>query len=143
MAHAEHTVVVNHPAEAVFDFIADGANNPRWRPAVVDIERASADAGAGATWRQGIRGPGGRRISGDYRITTWVRPTTLAFEVVSGPARPTGTYTFTPQGPSETRVTFSLDLQPRGLMRLMSGMLTRQVENEVRSLDNLEAALDS
>lgn len=142
MAHAEHSVTVERPAEDVFDFVADGHNNPRWRPSVLDVEPAGSPTGVGATWRQGMRGPGGRRIAGDYTFTAWERPQRLAFEVVAGPARPTGEYIFASEGPLRTRVTFRLDVQPRGFMRLMSGMINRQVAEEVRALDRLKAALE-
>lgn len=141
MAHAEHSVIVARPIDEVFDFIADGSNNPRWRSAVLDVARGSGDDGLGVIWRQGIKGPGGRRISGDYRITTWERPVKLGFEVISGPARPTGMYTLVAEGPSRTSVTFTLDLHPSGPMRLMGPMISRQVTKEVTSLDRLDEAL--
>jgi uncharacterized protein YndB with AHSA1/START domain len=58
MPHAEHTVTVERPIEDVFGYLADGSNNPRWRSGVISIERASAEGGAGATYRQKLRGPG-------------------------------------------------------------------------------------
>ena len=143
MAHAEHTVTIARSPDDVFDFVADGHNNRRWRDSVIDIEPAGDTTGSGATWRQGIKGPGGRRIAGDYRITTWERPHRLGFDVIAGPARPTGMYTFTPDGSGGTRTSFALDLEPRGLMRLMSGMINRQVETEVRALDRLKAVLEA
>lgn len=143
MAHAEHTVTIARSAEDVFDFVADGTNNPRWRPTVLDIERANDAAGVGTTWHQGLKGPGGRRIAGDYRITIWQRPSRLAFEVISGPARPTGTYTLDSVGPGQTSVTFALDLKPTGFMRLMGPMIAKQVRSEVASLDKLKAVLEA
>jgi len=38
---------------------------------VLQIERTSADNGEGATYRQVLAGPGGRRIDGDYRVTAF------------------------------------------------------------------------
>lgn len=144
MAHAEHTVTIKRPAEEVFDYVADGTNNSRWRPSVTDVELAGGTPGtAGATWRQGMKGPGGRRIAGDYRVTVADRPSRLSFEVIAGPARPTGTYTFRPDGAGATAVTFSLDLQPTGFMRLMAPMINKQVKQEVASLDALKSQLDS
>lgn len=67
MTHAEHSVTVNRPASDVFDYLADGTHNRDWRAGVLEIERTSAQDGEGATYRQVLAGPGGRRISGDYR----------------------------------------------------------------------------
>jgi uncharacterized protein YndB with AHSA1/START domain len=68
MAHAESTVTIDRPVQQVFDYIADGTNNPHWRACVLEIERTSADEGEGATYRRVLQGPGGRRIPGDYRV---------------------------------------------------------------------------
>src|SRR5262249_39215717 len=70
MAHAEDSVTIDRPAETVFDFLLDGMNNPKWRAGVLDIEHiAGTPEGIGARFKQGLKGPGGRRIDGDYQIT--------------------------------------------------------------------------
>lgn len=33
MAHAESQITINRPAHEVYTFLADGLNNPKWRPA--------------------------------------------------------------------------------------------------------------
>ena len=49
MAHAENSITINRSAADVFTFLLDGANNPRWRPGVLDIRHDSAaPAGLGA-----------------------------------------------------------------------------------------------
>lgn len=142
MSHAEHTVSINRPADEVFAFLADGTNNPAWRAGVVEISRNTPDAGEGATYRQVMSGPGGRRIDGDYRVTTYVPPLRLAFEVTAGPARPTGMFELSEHA-GVTQIRFSLDLQLRGLMRLMTPMIARQIRREVAQLDNLKTLLES
>ena len=143
MAHAEHSVIIHRPVDEVFEFIANGANNPRWRPSVVEVQRSGGADGPGAAWSQVMKGPGGRRIAADYRVTTWERPLALGFEVTAGPARPTGLYTLIAAAPDRTEVRFSLDLQPRGLMRLMGPMIAKQVRQEVATLDNLKGVLEA
>jgi len=41
-----------------------------------------------------------------------------------------------------TRVRFTLDLTPAGLMKLMTPMISRQMRREVAQLDNLKAILE-
>lgn len=142
MPHAEHSVTVDRPIGDVFAYLADGTNNPCWRAGVLSIERTSAGDGAGATYRQKLRGPGGRAIDGDYRITAFDPPTLVEFEVTAGPARPTGRFALAEAGPGRTTVTFSLDLTPTGLMRLMSGMIGRTMRSEVGQLAQLKAELE-
>lgn len=140
MAHASQSVTVLRPITEVFAFLADGLNNPAWRPDVTSITLRSG-TGLGAEYSQTMRGPGGRSIDGDYRITRWDAPNRLDFEVTAGPARPVGSFTLSASGDSATEVTFTLELKPRGLMVLMAPMITRQVNAEVAAISNLPAAL--
>jgi uncharacterized protein YndB with AHSA1/START domain len=143
MRYAEHTVTIRRSAEDVFDYLADGCNNPHWREGVVEIEPTSEEVGVGSTYRQVLRGPGGRKIAGDYQVTAHDRPRKLAFEVIAGPARPTGTFDLTPIDTESTRVTFRLAVRPRGLMRLISPMIAKQMTVETEQLENLKSRLES
>lgn len=49
----------------------------------------------------------------------------LAWEILSGPMRPAGTMRFSLEGTS-TRVDFEMELNPRGLMKLMGPLIERQ-----------------
>ncbi len=143
MAHAEGSTTIHRPTRTVFEFVLDGMNNPLWRPAVVDIERVQGKpSGVGAVFKQGLKGPGGRRIDGDYEITEMRQNELITFQVIAGPARPTGTYQFEDLGDA-TRVTFILDYETRGLARLMGPMITRTMQSEVATLSNLKAYLES
>src|SRR5256886_2000258 len=142
MPHAENTVTIGRPIGDVFAYLADGTNNPHWRAGVLSIERTSTGDGADATYRQGLSGPGGRKIAGDYRVTAYEPPHRLEFAVTAGPARPTGRFQLAEAGPDRTTVTFSLDLRPSGLMRLMSGMVAKQMRVEVEQLAGLKAELE-
>jgi uncharacterized protein YndB with AHSA1/START domain len=142
MPHAENTITIDRPIEAVFAYLADGTNNPRWRSGVLSMEHVSGGDGVGATYRQKLRGPGGRTIDGDYRVTRFEPPNGLEFTVIAGPARPTGRFALTEDGPGRTTVTFSLDLRPTGLMRLMSGMVAKTMRSEVGQLSALKADLE-
>ncbi|MEP6599478.1 MAG: SRPBCC family protein [Actinomycetota bacterium] len=140
MAHAEHSVIVNRPIAEVFAFLADGTNNPSWRPDVTSIRHVFG-SGVGAQFAQTMNGPGGRSIPGDYRITRYDGPTRLDFEVTDGRARPTGSFVLRETVPGSTEVTFTLDLKPRGLMVLMTPMINKQVRVEVANIDKLAGAL--
>lgn len=143
MPHAEHTVTVNRSQKDVFDYLAEGTHNREWRAGVLEIERTSAADGLGATYRQVLSGPGGRPIDGDYKVTVFDPPQRLEFQVTAGPARPAGVFELSgDDGGQPTRVRFSLDLNPSGLMRLMTPMIARQMQREVAQLDTLKAILE-
>lgn len=144
MPHAEHTVTIRRPATEVFGYLADGTHNPEWRSGVIDISRTSPADGLDATYRQVLSGPGGRRIDGDYRVTVFEPPRRLEFVVTAGPARPSGTFDLTDGAEhGSTVVRFALDLQPAGIMRLMTPVIARQMRREVAQLDSLKKRLES
>ena len=142
MPHAENTVTVNRPQKDVFDYLTEGTHNREWRAGVLEISRTSASDGQGATYRQILAGPGGRRIDGDYQVTMFDPPRRLEFHVTAGPARPTGVFELSENADQSTRVRFSLDLNPAGLMKLMTPMIARQMQREVAQLDNLKTILE-
>jgi uncharacterized membrane protein len=142
MAHAEGDVTIYRSAATVFDFLLDGMNNPKWRPTVLDIQRVpGTPPGVGAQFKQGLKGPGGRRIDGDYEITASEPNSLIRFQVIAGPARPTGTYRLETTGDT-TRVTLLLEYAPRGLARLMDSIIERTMRAEVAMLANLKTYLE-
>jgi len=144
MAHAQHTVTVPRPIAEVYEFLADGLNEPKWRPDVTEVHLASGTASSvGAVYAQTMKGPGGRAIRGDYRITLTEVPTRLDFEVIAGPARPTGSFELVELSPTSTEVSFTLDLIPKGLMKLMTAMIEKQVESEAAAIQRVPEAMGS
>lgn len=141
MAHAEATTTINRPVSQVFGFVLDGENNPRWRPGCIDIKALTTKPyGVGTKFKQGIKGPGGR-IDGDYEIVKCEPDHLIEFQVIAGPARPTGSYKFESAG-NATTVTFILNFEPKGLQKLMDGMINKQMQAEVGNLSNLKAYLE-
>ncbi|HEX9331575.1 MAG TPA: SRPBCC family protein [Anaerolineales bacterium] len=142
MAHAEGNITIDRPVKEVFDFILDGTNSPLWRPSVVDVQlMPGKPLGVGTVFKQGLKGPGGR-IDGDYEIIECKPNELIKFQVIAGPARPAGTYIFQSMDNS-TQVTFILDFQPKGLAKLMDGMINNSMKGEVATLSNLKAYLET
>jgi len=142
MLHAEHSVTINRPPQAVFDYLADGTHNPDWRSGVVEISRTTQADGQGASYRQVLTGPGGRRIDGDYRVTVFDPPRRLEFVVTAGPARPAGVFELTENADQSTSVRFALDINPTGLMKLMTPMIRKTMRTEVAQLGTLKEVLE-
>ena len=142
MPEAQHSVTIQRPIDAVFDYVADGEKGPAWRPGVLDVQRLSGD-GVGTTYSQGVKGPMGRRIAADYRITTFEPNRLLEFQAIAGPVRPHGRYLFEPVD-GGTRLTFTLQAELLGLRKLLMGsMVMKTMESEVRSLDRLKGVLEA
>ena len=142
MPSAQHSVTVNRPVGEVFAFVADGENAMRWRPGVLDVARQSGE-GAGAIYRQGVKGPGGRRIAADYEVTAFEPDRRIAFRAIAGPVRPTGEYRFAPEAEGTT-VSLALEATVTGWKRLVMGRAVQStMESEVRNLETLKAILEA
>jgi hypothetical protein len=143
MAHAENETIISRSPEDIYAFLAEGLNNQAWRSGIQAIALKTGAAGAlGAVYSQTLSGPGGRPIAGDYEITAAEPGKLLAFQVVAGPARPTGAYHFS-DVPGGTKVRFTLDLQPKGLMKLVGPVIARTMEAEVAQLAKLKTVLEA
>lgn len=142
MASAQHEVTIRRSAADVFAFLADGLNGPRWRSGIIDIAHVSG-SGGGATYKQGVKGPGGRRVDADYRVTTYEPNRRLAFEAIAGPVRPTGEYVLE-EADGATRLTFSLHAELGGIKKLlMSGAVQRTMDTEVAATERLREILEA
>jgi uncharacterized membrane protein len=114
----------------------------RWRPGVLDVARQSGE-GLGATYRQGVRGPDGRRIAADYEITAFEPNRRLAFHAIAGPVRPSGEYRFASDGHTTT-VSLALEATLTGWKRLVMGRAVQStMDGEVRNLDTLKTILEA
>jgi uncharacterized protein YndB with AHSA1/START domain len=142
MPSAEREVTIARPVAEVFAFVADGLNAPRWRPGVLDISLTSG-TGLGAVYKQGVKGPAGRRIDADYRVTAYEPNRRLAFEAIAGPVRPTGQFVLDEvDGP--TRLTFALQTELSGLKKLlMAGAVQKTMDAEVAATERLKEVLEA
>lgn len=139
---AVHAVTIHRSPDDVFRFIADGRNGPKWRSGVLDIAHV-AGSGVGETYKQGVKGPGGRRVDADYRVTAYEPGLRLAFEATAGPVRPTGEYLLeaVPEG---TRLTFSLQAELSGFKKLLMGAAVQKtMDAEVAAAERLKQLLES
>lgn len=142
MPEARHQVTIRRPAGDVFAFIADGLNGPKWRPGILDIAHVSG-SGVGATYKQGVKGPGGRRVDADYRVTAFEPSSRLAFEAIAGPVRPVGEYLLE-EIDGGTRLTFALRAELGGIRKLlMGGAVQKTMEAEVQATEHLKGILES
>jgi uncharacterized protein YndB with AHSA1/START domain len=143
MPHAQRSVTIARPIEAVFAYLADGEKCPEWRSGVLDIKRVSGDGGVGTRYAQGVKGPMGRRITADYEITAYDPNRAIEFQTTAGPARPHGRYELAVENEG-TNLTFSLDAELGGIRKLLMGSaVQRTMELEVRALDRLKAVLEA
>jgi uncharacterized membrane protein len=139
---AKHSATISRPIGEVFAFVADGENARQWRPGVLDVARQSGE-GLGAIYRQGVKGPAGRRIAADYEVTAFEPDRRIAFRAIAGPVRPTGEYQFAPAGEG-TSVSLALEATLTGWKSLVMGRAVQgTMLAEVRNLETLKKILES
>ncbi len=137
MVNEEGCVTIDRPVAVVFEFLLDGMNNLRWRTSVTDIKPV---AGKPNTYKQGMRGPGGR-VDGDYEVTE-IKPNALiAIRTIAGMVRPTASFSIASEGDA-TRVTYSLRFDGRGPAKLMEPIVKTIMQAEIGMLPNLKACLE-
>jgi uncharacterized membrane protein len=141
MPRASSEIVIECPRGDVFAFLADPENDPRWRSGVLDLKRVSG-SGIGARYAQGVKGPRGKRIPADIEITELTPGVAIAFQTVTGPVRPRGRYMLD-AADGGTRVRFELEADVKGVKRLITPMVQKTMNNEVRQLEALKHVMET
>jgi len=125
----------------VFLFYGD-LINCCWRPGIAELNLVAGRPDMpGATYRQLLIGPFGRRINADYQLTKVKRNEELEFKVTSGPIRPEGAFYFEVSG-AGTNVRFVLDYNPTWLSAFKLPVAAWVLHKEVRNLDKLREVLE-
>jgi uncharacterized protein YndB with AHSA1/START domain len=71
------TSVIARPPEEVFDFLADGANDRKFSPRVLEIEKVTdGPVGAGTVYRSTVK-DAGMKTKREFEITEFERPTRI------------------------------------------------------------------
>jgi hypothetical protein len=129
----EGDVVIERPLEAVFDFVADECNEPRYNPRMARAEKiTSGPIGVGTQFRSVTTGVGGatemtiefteydrpRRITEKVQLSTMDISGALFFEAV----------------PEGTRMKWIWDLEPHGIYKLIGPLIRRIGERQERTI---------
>ena len=88
--HGDHTVTIRRPAAVVFEHLADGIAQQHVAPARGRGGAAQRRRGEGTVWRQVVRGPAGKAVDADYRVTRHEPPSAYGFEIIAGPCAARG-----------------------------------------------------
>ncbi len=124
MTQITGAVTINRPVEEVFDFVADERNEPRYNPRMRHVKQISAGPiGVGTRFRAEMIVLG-RSMPMMIEYTVYERPRRLASSTHLSGMEIWGTLTFDPVSEG-TRMRWSWNLQPRGVLRLLMPLLTR------------------
>jgi carbon monoxide dehydrogenase subunit G len=122
----EGTAVVGRPIEEVFDFLADGTNDPKFSPRVLEIRKTTdGPVGVGTRYASTVK-DAGVKTSREFEITEFQRPTRIRWAEVSKNqvTAPEGGYDLAPEG-SGTKVTIYNVLEGHGIGKLFAPLALR------------------
>ncbi len=128
-------MTVDRPAAEVFDQLVNGRISMAWRGSVVETSPVSGDGGEGAVWRVVVSGPGRFDAEAHHSVTLCEPPVRYSFNIVAASCRGTAVHTLRTNADGSTTVDLEVTLQPRGLGRVLTGIVPRLLAIELGSLD--------
>lgn len=141
------SVTIDRPIEEVFEFIADGENDPRWCPAVKEIRKVSGNGlGKGAAYEM-HHTPGGMNFDARVEVVDYERPRLLKWVMTDSGHTLHGTYELEAVN-GKTRLTQTSEITFEGWLRIpgliMKGRIARDVKKELgKQFANLKRILET
>jgi uncharacterized membrane protein len=131
--------VVAHPVEAVFAFMSEPANRPRWQENTEAVEMLTeGPTTLGTRWRETTRGVG----TYEARIVALEPYRLWAEEADTDHGRGRIAVAFAPHGDAATRLDVTVEIHLRGARRLLGGAVGPLIARQLpRDLERLEALL--
>jgi uncharacterized protein YndB with AHSA1/START domain len=122
----EATVVIDRPIEEVFAFLADGENDPKFSPRVLEISKTTdGPPGVGTVYASTVK-DAGVKTNREFKLTEFEPPTRIRWTEVSKNlvSAPEGGYDLAPEG-SGTRVTIYNVLEGHGVGKVIAPLALR------------------
>ena len=122
----EATTVIDRPIEEVFAFLADGTNDPKFSPRVLEIAKTTdGPPGVGTVYASTVK-DAGMTTKREFKLTEFEAPTKIRWAETSKNqvTAAEGGYDFAPEG-SGTRVTIYNVLEGHGFGKVIVGLALR------------------
>jgi len=122
----EGTAVIERPIDEVFAFLADGTNDPKFSPRVLEIAKVTdGPVGVGTVFKSTVK-DAGVKTDREFEITEFERPTRIRWtERSQNPITvPVGGYDLAPDGDG-TRVTVHNQFEGHGFGKVILPLATR------------------
>ncbi len=122
---------IDRPIEQVFAFLADGENDPRFSPRVLEIAKTSdGPPGVGATYASTVK-DAGMKTKREFELTEFDPPTRIRWAEVSKNlvTASEGGYDLADEGGS-TRLTVHNELEGHGLGKLLAPLALRAARKD-------------
>ena len=125
------SVVIDRPVEEVFDFLADGTNDPKFSPRVQEIAKTTdGPVGVGTVYASTVK-DAGVKTKREFKLTAFERPSKIRWTEVSKNmvSVPDGGYDLAPSG-TGTELTYFNKFEGRGPGKLFAGLAARAAQKD-------------
>ena len=141
----EATVMIERPIEEVFAFLADGENDPKFSPRVIEIKRtADGPTGVGTVYASTVK-DAGMKTKREFEITEFDAPTRIRWAERSKNLvqAPEGGYDLAPAG-TGTELTVYNVLEGHGFGKLIEGLALRAARKDADAFaQRVKAAVEA
>lgn len=140
MIKVERSVIIDRPLAAVFGFVADQTNSPRWQSGVLDVRRTTEGPPGIGTRHTVVRKFLGHRWEADNECVEYDPNRRVSWKSTAGPVEFAAGY-LTEATTGGTRLTSWIEMQPNGFGGLtepfIAGSLNRDAEANLAELKEL------
>ena len=123
--NVERQVSIARPPGEVFNYMADIRNDPTWHTDVLEVRSSTDDVGMGTVFNVKVK-PSMGVSEGSMTVSKFEPGRLVEFRGRMGKMAPTVTNICEPEGQG-TRVTRRVQLEPPGIMRVMSPLIKRMI----------------
>jgi carbon monoxide dehydrogenase subunit G len=131
------TAVINRPIDEVFAFLADGTNDPKFSPRVLEIRKTpDGPPGVGTHFLSTVK-DAGMKTKRDFELTEFEAPTRIRWTERSKNLVSVldGGYDLVPDGEG-TRLTIFNIMEGHGLGKVLEGFAVRMAQKDADALAN-------
>jgi hypothetical protein len=140
------STVVNRPITEVFAFLADGTNDPKFSPRVIEIRKTTdGPVGVGTVFESTVK-DAGMKTSRTFELTAFEAPTKIRWTERSKNAVtvPDGGYDLEESGDGQTKVTIHNTFEGHGFGKLIVGFALRAAIKDAPALaGRIKSAIES
>lgn len=139
------SAVIDRPIAEVFDFLAEGTNDPKFSPRVLSISKEPAGPSAVGTIFVSKVKDAGMKTDRRFELTELTAPTTIRWvERSKNLVTASGGYDIEDLGGTQTRVTIFNDLEGHGFGKLLVGVAVRAAAKDADAFaQRIKAAVEA
>jgi Polyketide cyclase / dehydrase and lipid transport len=140
------TATINRPIDEVFAFLADGTNDRKFSPRVLEItKKTDGPIGVGTVYSSAVK-DAGLKSSREFELTEFEQPTKIRWTERSKNSItvPDGGYDLEPAGDGATRMTISNAFEAHGIGKVLLPLATRAAKKDADAFaGRIKAAIEA